>query len=381
MRQEILNNLKNLYGWRTRRKIVVFSVDDYGNVRVDSAKARVIMDKAGLKIHSRFDAFDSLETLQDLEMLFEALSSVKDKNDNHAQLTAFTVPVNINFEKMEAEDYQKYEYELLPETYSKLSEIYPAGYSGAWSLWKEGMDRNLIHPEFHGREHFNLKVFNEKLAAGNRELLTVLKNRSLTSISGSGYPTISFTAAFEFDRVEENMAFEMVIKDGLNAFEKIFGFRASHFNPPGGREHPAIHHYLKEGGIQFLDTPFIKSEHQGEGKHNRNVNYTGKMNKEGQVYQVRNCVFEPTDNRGFDWVNFTFKQVEAAFRWNRPAIISSHRVNFCGHIDPKNREKGISALRELLKKITTKYPDVEFMSSSALGKIILKDKRAKVTCT
>jgi hypothetical protein len=66
------------------------------------------------------------------------------------------------------------------------------------------------------------------------------------------------------------------------------------------------------------------------------------------------------------------KQIETAFFWNKPAIISSHRVNFCGHIDPKNREIGLSALKELLQKIVKKWPDVEFMSSVELGVLINK---------
>ena len=40
MKQVILDNLKNVFGWRTRRKIIVLSVDDYGNVRLASRKAR-----------------------------------------------------------------------------------------------------------------------------------------------------------------------------------------------------------------------------------------------------------------------------------------------------------------------------------------------------
>ncbi len=374
IKQNILNNAKNTIGWRTKRKIVVFSVDDYGNVRVDSAKARKNMDNAGLKIHSRFDAFDTLETTHDLEMLYETLSSVKDINNNPAQFSAFAVPVNINFEEMAKENYQHYKYELLPKTFEKLEQIDPSAYSGAWKLWEEGMERKLIHPEFHGREHINLKVFNEKMAANNPELLTSLKNRSLTSISGTGYDTISFTAAFEFDKFEENLNFESIINDGLNAFEKVFGFRAVQFNPPGGREHPQIHKFLKEGGIKYLDTPLFKDEHQGCGNYKKIINYTGKKNKLGQIYQVRNCVFEPTHNRDFDWVNYTFKQVEAAFRWNRPAIISSHRVNFCGHIDTKNRDIGLNALKQLLKKIVIKYPNVEFMNSAELGDLILSNK-------
>ena len=58
----LLNNLKNIWGWKTQRKIVVISVDDYGNVRLDSSKARSKMDKEGLKAHTIFDALDTLET-------------------------------------------------------------------------------------------------------------------------------------------------------------------------------------------------------------------------------------------------------------------------------------------------------------------------------
>ena len=37
--------------------------------------------------------------------------------------------------------------------------------------------------------------------------MTALKNRSYTSISNTGYSTINITAAFEFDKFEENNYF------------------------------------------------------------------------------------------------------------------------------------------------------------------------------
>ena len=371
-KQSILNNLKNILGWKTSRKIVVISVDDYGNVRLDSPKARENMNKSGLNIYSRFDAFDSLETKEDLSMLYETLTSVKDKHGSPAVFTPFALPCNINFEKMAETNYEKYEYELLPETYAKLSEKDSKAYKGTWSLWQEGIDKGIIVPQFHGREHLNLKVFKEKLAARDPELLIALKNRSYTSISSTGYQSIGYTAAFEFDKFEENDKFKEIIKTGLDDFEKVFGYRSVHFNPPGGREHPIIHQYLKDCGVRYLDTPLIKKEHQGEGKYEKVLNYTGKKNHLGMTYQVRNVSFEPTHERGFDWVNYSLKQIETAFFWNKPAIISSHRVNFCGHIDSKNREIGINSLKTLLQKIVKKWPEVEFMSSVELGDLMRK---------
>jgi len=374
MKQTLLNHTKNIYGWKTKRKIIVISVDDYGNVRLDSRKAREKMDRAGLNILSRFDAYDTLETREDLEVLFEVLMSVKDKTGRSAVFTPFALPCNIDFEKMAEENYEAYHYELLTDTYEKLAVRDVKAYEGTWALWKEGTEKGMLVPQFHGREHFNLKVFEEKLAQRDEELLQALKNRSYVSISNSGYSTIGYTAAFEFWDFNENVNFNDIIIDGLNAFEKVFGYRSNHFNPPGGREHPVIHQVLKDEGIKYLDTPLIKTEHQGKGKYKNVINYTGKKNKLGMTYQVRNVVFEPTHDRGVDWVSFSLKQIETAFFWNRPAIISSHRVNFCGHIDPKNREKGINALKELLHKIIGRWPDVEFMSANELGDLISKSK-------
>ena len=370
MKQRIFDNIKNIYGWKTPRRIVVISVDDYGNVRLDSKKARKNMDNAGLKVLSRFDAYDALETKADLEMLYEVLTSVKDKNGHHAVFTPFALPCNIDFETMAFENYKAYRYESLPLTFEKLAANDAKAYEGAWDLWKEGIANDFMVPQFHGREHFNLKVFEEKLAKKDIEVLTALENRSFTSLSNSGYATINYTAAFEFWEFKENEKFTEIIKDGLDKFEHVFGYRSVHFNPPGGREHPDIHHVLKDNGIKYLDIPFIKTEHQGKGKFKKIINYTGKKNKLGMTYEVRNVVFEPTPDRGFDWVNYSLRQIEAAFRWHRPAIISSHRVNFCGHIDPKNREIGIKALKELLQRVVKKWPEVEFMSANELGDLI-----------
>lgn len=373
LKDKIKLNAKNLVGWKTKRKIVVFSIDDYGNVRLNSKQARENLDKNGITVKSNskgFDLYDSLETRNDLETLFDTLTSVKDRNGKSAVFTPFAVPCNIDFEAMKRSNYKDYIYELLPDTYEKLSINQPVVYKGVWDLWQEGIKKGLLVPQFHGREHFNLKLFEEKLSKKERDLMIVLDNRSFARICSNSHKNISVSAAFDFWSFSENERFKEIIKDGLDAFETVFGYRADHFNPPGGREHPVIHKALKENGIQYIDTPLIKNEHQGKGRYKKVFNYTGKENKLGQIYLVRNVVFEPTDDRGVDWVSYALQQIETAFRWNRPAIISSHRVNFCGHIDEKNREKGLNALQSLLQKVTERWPEVEFMAANELGKTI-----------
>ncbi len=368
--QNVVLNLKNLPGWRTNRKIVVFSVDDYGNVRLDSKESRQKMDEAGIIPQNRFDRLDTLETRQDLEMLYETLQSVQDKNNRYAVFTPFALPCNINFEKVEEGWFGEYHYELLPETFQKLSARQPKAYEGAWEILKQGIKEGLMVPQFHGREHLNLKVLEEKLQEGNPELIIPLKNRSFTGISDSGYSTISAMAAFDFWKFDENERLKEIARDGLLRFEEVYGYRPTHFTPPVYNVHPALFGELEDGGIRYVDTAMIKKEHQGEGLYSKRFNYTGKKISGKQCFIVRNVVFEPTQERSVNWVKFALRQIEAAFRWNKPAIISSHRVNFCGHIDPKNREAGLLALKELLSEIVYRWPDVEFMAANELGDLV-----------
>ena len=370
IKDEIILNLKNIPGWNTKRKIIVFSVDDYGNVRVDSATAIEKLKDAGIKPQSRFDQFDSLETWQDLEQLYQVLESVRDKNGRHAVFTPFAVPCNIDFERVADTGYSEFHYEKVPETFSKQAVRFPEAYDGAWDLISEGIDKKIFVPQYHGREHVNLKVFEEKLKREDPELIIPLKNRSFTGIRDSGYSTISAMAAFDFWKFDENERLKEIARDGLLRFEEVYGYRATHFTPPVYNVHPALFRELEDYGIRYVDTALVNKEHQGEGRYLKKFNYTGKKISNKQCYIVRNVVFEPTEQRPLNWVKFALRQIEAAFRWNKPAIISSHRVNFCGHIDPKNRETGLLALKELLSEIVNRWPDVEFMAANELGDLV-----------
>ena len=64
------------------------------------------------------------------------------------------------------------------------------------------------------------------------------------------------------------------------------------------------------------------------------------------------------------------KEIEIAFRWKKPAVISTHRVNYIGNLVENNRIKGLQSLKELLTKMLAKWPDIEFMTSVELGKEI-----------
>ena len=377
MKQFIANYLKNISGWRTNRKLVILSVDDYGNVRLDSKIALNNLKKSQIPFHSHFDLFDTLETRKDLEGLYEVLSSVKDQHGNSAVFTAYSLPCNIDFKAMAANGYSEYVYELLPQTYEKLSLKDSSAYAGTWELWKEGIEKGLMKPQFHGREHFSMNIFNNLLVKPSEILLKVLKQHSYVSIPEHDNYSQNWTAAYSFDDKKETESFLDNIKDGLKWFKVVYGYDAKVFTPSAQQFPLHLECELKSLGLEYLDRPRSLNRHLGNGKYQIEKHKLGGGDVMTEL--VRNVVFEPTTTRILDWVNFSFKQVEAAFRMKKPANISSHRVNYCGHIDPKNREIGLTALKQLLQKIKKKWPEVEFISADQLGEII-KDNNEYKKC-
>src|SRR5690554_3353463 len=119
MKQALFNNIKNIPGWRTPRRLVIFSVDDYGNVRLSSKEAYQNFKKEKFPQVSRFDCYDALETREDLESLYEILTSVRDSKGNPAVFTPYALSCNIDFDAIANNNYQEYKYELLLQTFEK----------------------------------------------------------------------------------------------------------------------------------------------------------------------------------------------------------------------------------------------------------------------
>ncbi|MDN4166625.1 hypothetical protein QWY31_14035 [Cytophagales bacterium LB-30] len=365
-KQKLFSTLKNYLGWSSQRKIVVFSVDDYGNVRLASTEARKKLIKAGADLDkNRFDTYDSLETAEDLSLLYEVLNSVKDAKGRSAKFTAYALSANIDFEKVLQENDGRYYYEVLPQTFAKLP-----GYETVWDVWQEGVKKGFIEPQYHGREHLNIQYFEKAYAVKDAIFLTCLQERSWSGLPRLGFKQLDYASAFAYETAKDIPQVSKLALEGLKTFKEVFGTEAKSFTSPGGYTHHKVEQNLMQGGISFVDTAFIKKEPQGDGVFSYTFNRSGVRNKVGQFNLVRNSVFEPSQAVHYDWVDQCMAEIEMAFRFGKPANISSHRVNFCGLIDPNNRSRGLKDLERLLKAITKKWPEVEFISAGELGELI-----------
>ncbi len=364
----VTNNIKNIGGWNSPKKLLAFAVDDYGNIGLLNQRTKEQLKIRKVNLHGRFGHFDALDTRQDYEELFEVLQSVKDINDKPAIFTTYAMSTNVDFnESLKTGEFVG---ENLDITYERLSQEDPKNYSGVFSLLKEGITNGFLRPQFHGREHLNVLLFNRLLMDKNPEIIANLELRCLTGVPNhQDLPQVGFNEAFSFWEKSEIETHKAIIKDGLNRFEKLYDYRPKTFTPPAMVIHPELYTFVEDLGIQAIDKPRAHQVHLGKGNYRKENNKLGIQKGQNHVTIVRNCMFEP-NSKNIDWVNTTFDQIKAAFFWGKPAIVSSHRVNFCGHIDTENRRKGLEALKLLLNKVVKTWPEVEFVAVDKLADII-----------
>lgn len=373
--KRITHNLINIPGWRSKRKIVVFESDDWGSVRMASKEALNYFLKLGYPVDKDpYNYFDALESNDDLELLLNVLSSVKDKNGNGAIFTANCLVANPDFERIKSDNFQNYYYEPFTKTLAR----YP-NHNRVYRLYQEGIANNLLKPQFHGREHLNVPLWMASLQEGRGAVLEAFKF-GMFSVHAESNPVYfnEYTDALAFHTKEQYDLLPDILADGLNVFRNIWGFNSESFMAPCYIWSSALEETLSKGGVRYLQgminqfqpilgVPF---------KYKLKYHYLGQLNNFGQRYLIRNVFFEPTHKPGKDSVGESLKRIEIAFTWGKPAIISSHRLNYMGSLDPANRSKGLKLLKQLLAEIVARWPDVEFMSSDELGNLIDLSKKA-----
>lgn len=362
LKHKISNTLTNFWGWRTNRKIIIFESDDWGSIRMPSRKVFKTLSDNGIQVErSLYCRYDSLESNSDLYLLFDILKSFKDFKGNHPVITANTVVANPDFERIKNSSFQKYFYEPFTETLKK----YP-NRNDVYSLYKEGINNRIFFPQFHGREHVNIEMW-MNLIRTNSDFKLAFENK-MWGLSNDVFPNLNSIQA-TYDSNNEKLMNES-ITSGLELFETLFGYKSESFIANNFVWGLSLEKKLAELGVKHLQgmkyQKLPRSNYNNPNKHIRR--YLGETNEYKQIYSVRNCSFEPSiDGYGYDK---TMKEIGNAFFWKKPAIISSHRINFIGSIDECNQKRNALEFKKLLKAILKKWPNAEFMHTMSLNKII-----------
>lgn len=369
LKNTAFRHLSNLPGWRTNRKIIVFESDDWGSIRMPSKQAFDSLSKVGVDLTSgdaaRYNTNDTLAAKEDLIALFEVLNAVKDKNEKPAVFTPISLVANPDFEKIKATDYQQYFYEPFTETLKRYKR------EDAFNLWQEGIKKRLFVPEFHGREHLNVQVWLRNLQKKDAHTVSAFE-QGMWGFNNPG--PITYQAAYDLEFPQDIEYQKTVIKEGLALFEKLHRYKATFFVPPNGPFNSQLEETSFNSGIKYISTSKLHQEPQGNNQFKKKFYWLGKKNKHGQRYITRNAFFEPSQP-GKDWVDSCLNDISLAFKYHKPATVSTHRVNYIGSLNPGNRNNGLKQLSQLLKEITNRWPDVEFMTSAELGDLIASSRK------
>ena len=367
---KLLSQISQIPGWKTNRKIVVIESDDWGSIRMSSNDAIKKLTKKGHNFDKDiYNKYDSLASEQDLSALFEILNSVQDKNGNPAVLTANAIMANPDFEKIRNSDFQEYHYEVFTETLKK----YPKHHN-CFALWQEGMEHGVFHPQFHGREHLNISRWLDALQNNNGNIRDAFDEGVFgLKQSESGNTRNSFMRALDYENETQFQIIKESLLDGLKIFQKEIGYASKSFIAPTYVWNSKVENLLNEGGVCYLQG--IRFQYQPvEKKENlkKKLHYLGQKNKWKQTYLVRNAFFEPTLLGKTDALVNVLQSVQTAFFWRNPVILSTHRINFIGYLEEKNRNENLILFKKILHEIVKRWPNVEFMTSDQLGDLISK---------
>lgn len=367
IKSQLSLNYLNYRGWKTKRKIIVIESDDWGSIRMPSKDVYKNCLKNGYEVDKvNIEKFDSLESEEDLSKLFDLLIGFKDFKGNPPVFTANCLVANPDFERIKQSDFKNYHFELVTSTFNS----YP-NHKNSFELWNKGFDEKIFFPQSHGREHLNVSLFLNALQSNDKTAHFAFNNRMPGIISMDPRRRFNFyVEALNFNSHLDKLEKLQIVLEGLDLFKNIFKYDSLSFIPPNYIWSNDFNYELSKKNVQFFQGTIKMKEPDFKGGFKKRRVVLGSKNAYNQIFLTRNCFFEPSTFNFNDHVGYCLKGIAAAFDWGKPAIINSHRVNYIGSIFPENRDKNLFLLKDLIGKILIKWPDVEFLTSPDLGKII-----------
>lgn len=363
----------NCKGKKLSQKWVVFESDDWGSLRTPRTPIDALLHRFGIdKNKNPYLLYDHPASASDVAALLEVLSAHRDGSGNRPVVTANVNVANPDFETIKQSDFQHYRAESIEQTFARI-------FSAAQNplpVWKQGLTEGLFYPQFHGREHLWVNAWLQALQNREPLFLEAFEHR-FWGITPEVYPAISvnFQAAFDGSVQKQSDFVGQSMQEGIDWFESLFGFKPKTFIPTNYIWSDAYNPYLKQQGIvgvqgmKYQLLPKEKPTHP-RAKSRR---WNGQL-RDGLVQTVRNAAFEPAfyaKTQRKQELERCLSQISHAFLWHQPAVISTHRLNFSGQLDPEHRDLNLSLLDDLLRQMLRRWPEIQFINSEQLTHLYL----------
>ena len=353
-----------LRGWRCRRRIVVIESDDWGSIRMASREAYDRLRDLGWPVERSAYAADALETDEDLDGLFEVLGRFHDRRGRPACLTANMIVANPDFERVRASDFREYACEPVEATLARS----PAR-QGVARRWREGLARRVFVPQLHAREHVRWWEWLDALRAGSQEA------RLTFDLGMCGVPAAASREGLSFYHppyvddatlARRGVDLDAMVRQGAALFRQQFGYTSLSAIAPNYCWTDRVERLWAAEGVRYIQGALFQTA--GDPALLR-IHHLGERGAAGGVYLLRSASLEHRE-RPDDAVGRCLGQVAWAFRFRKPAVIETHRMNYVGSILPESRRRGLELLARLLESILRRWPDAVFLSTPELGYLV-----------
>lgn len=293
---------------------------------------------------------------QRLDGLVKVLARHLDRNGRPAVITADMVLCVADTQAIRNQGFNKYIRRYLDEAFDEIM-----------SSLLTGIKNGVIVPQLHGIEHFygtGLVEIASKKDPRVKDIFTTdnwTDWESLDSplqahyINGTQLPTSPVPTDERHEQIQE----------ACNAFRRLFGIASRSTVAPCYLWDDEVESMWAQQGIRYIQTAGYRCPgRDSSGQYIQDLLQIrpGQRNAQGQIYLVRNAMYEPVDGRD---VESCYQQALAVQRQGLPITISTHRYNYTRSSDEYTRS--LAGLDKLLNRLKTGAPPIRFLSSPELG--------------
>lgn len=330
---------------KLRGKYIVIESDDWGMERaITQESLEWVKKKFDRDKFSRWTT-DSLETKDDLAVLFDLIEKYKTKFESPPVVTANFITHNVDYSSGG-------EMKFIP-----ISEGFNKGSEDVRELYKTGIRDNYIYPQLHGYSHFNLIKLKDYFFS--EEGKEAFENKFLCARS-----TIRGNLSFlhgEFGK--DNLEYAKLEKS-ITEFINTFGFISKSIIPPTFILDKEAIKLFRKNKLEL-----IQSSNRLKTSSNTKHYFPYLQKRKGMYWSIRNARLDPHDSYGY-YHEQCLKAIDTAFENKLPAVIDFHRVNFAGRFASQYRDRTIKELDLLFSGIQKNWPEAKFIHTEKLNEIL-----------
>tara|TARA_S200000501_G_scaffold367155_1_gene403076 strand:- start:4109 stop:5182 length:1074 start_codon:yes stop_codon:yes gene_type:complete len=335
---------------RFTKKYIVIQSDDWGMEQSKSIQGiNYLRKKFGEENFTRWTT-DSLETIDDLSLLFELLMKYQSSFKNMPTITANFITHNINYNSNSVLSFAPLKDYL--QKNKKLAELYQVG-----------MKNKILSAELHGYCHNDIKKLEDYFQTIEGQIL--FENGFFVGKSTLRGSLKKFRSEF----ANGNKWIENKFLKSIKEFYRFFKFPPSSIIPP---------HFIFEnnfvGLIHNSGIKAIQATNWLTNSRNQSFKKPHFRRLENLIWLPRNARLDPHPDYNHNAYS-CLKNIERAFKNKSPAIIDFHRVNIAGRFNEKYRDRTLRELGIVFDNILKYWPEVEFISTKDLLEICLQKVR------